>query len=82
MGETVQNYPPLASTISPVSPNDRPRARAGKAGSETRPRFAVRVHRARPQGGGALGALYEALALPIFIPTGSPVSRSALSMGR
>ena len=66
MGEPVQNYPPLASTISPVSPNDRPRARAGKAGSETRPHFAVRVYRARPQGGGALGAyqagVYEALA--------------------
>ena len=36
------------------------------------------------QGGGALGAyqagVYEALAEPIFIPTGSPASRSAPSM--
>jgi NTE family protein len=66
MGETVQNYSPLASTISPVSPNDRPRARAGKAGSETGPRLPFECIALVLQGGGALGAYqaggYEALA--------------------
>jgi predicted acylesterase/phospholipase RssA len=77
MAETVLDYSPLAPAIGPVSPDDRPSARAaggpprrpspaaGDAASETRSHPPFECIALLLQGGGALGAyqagVYEAL---------------------